>query len=354
MTGWLGDGSYAVTLQPRGGPRTTGAPGTVPVPFTTLTWGRTRSATASATVDVALDSPEAELVAETANAWEHEVSIRRADPAAAGRWPEQFVGPVRDVPVVDGDTLRLSVGDLSAWWGVRLIHDDHRPARRDLTDIFVAYVDDAMAPDPSPGVVVVARPSGIVATRSVLAADYALAADRLAELARDGVPWTMVGRRLHVGAVPFDPDPVGVLVDHTLADANPGQDGTTIATKWYVTPGDADPDTGFAFAGQAGGVDSRLGLVERVADEDGIIEKADADEAAAARLAASRRAQTAPTLKLRPNAGVRMEDLIPGRVVTLRVAATRPRLVGDYMITDLAVTWRGGHEEVTVDLEAMA
>jgi hypothetical protein len=347
--GGLGCGEYRVAIYPRGAGRQL-----ADVEWSTLGWGRKLDDTSTANVKVAgitgrtseccgiIDSVEPEI---------HELGIIRsfADDTSARVW----CGPVQQVSYdPDTDTATITASDLSWWLGKRQLRLDHIYTQVDLATIFADYVLDAMRLDDSSGLQVVTTLSGILGDRQVLADQHLLAGDQIGELARTGIDWTVVDRYMLAGGLVVPQTPSFTLVDEHFAK-NPAsvKDGSYAATSWGVIGG--QDSLGNAVYGEAGGVDPAYGLIERVANEDTILDNSSATFAAAGRLQLTKGAPGIVTAGvLSPDAPINLLNLVAGTRCKVRLQRNCVAVDGDYRLAQIDVSANeAGAEEVKVSFQ---
>jgi len=188
MSRSLGCGRYLVRIQERGG----GSP--IVAPVTSGTWERAIDKTS----DASLVLPYAccDMLAGV-DPWAHEIAILRSVNGANHRGV--WLGPITEIER-DPDAKRIAIRaqDLTAWWPVRLIQSDFDrttetgsgPER--LIDQAIDLSNDAMAPDPLPGLVMVDTTPGSLLSgeRKVLAAEHRDAMSPISEIARDAIDFT--------------------------------------------------------------------------------------------------------------------------------------------------------------------
>lgn len=341
----LGCGSYEAFVIPRGG---AGGQLVGTVEWSTLTWERVLDDTSQATTALDLANPACCDLMAIARPWQHELAVYRD---GAPIW----TGPlyVTTEPV---EKNQLTARDLTVWWDRRRIHVDHVFREVDIATIFQAIADDAMAPDPSPGLFVSATPCGILSTQTYLAAQHLLAGPTIRDLSNIGIDWTAVNREVLVGGTTVPADPIGTLVDeHFQTPPQPTIDGSTQRNSIIVrgSGGGAAGDTVFGGPAEAAAAILRDGLLEDVVTVSTIQDNATAAAAAATRVELQNDVVLVDGCVLAANAPVTVDQLIAGAVVTLKLSDTCIPVDGDYRIQKVSgtISSTDGIEQITLSLQ---
>ena len=255
----------------------------------------------------------------------------------------------------DGDDVSIEARDLMRWLWKRRLRRDHDYTDTDLAAIFEAYAIDALALDNSMGLVVSSSPCGIVGSRRVLALQHMICGDQLEELAQTGVDWTVIDRTVLVGGAvtPSTLTLPPLLTDESFV--NPPRvtyDGEQQATDWLIR-GAGVGDGPDAVYGEAGGVTSEYGLVDRVESNEEILDSGSAQRAAASRLALTgTEFAVVSEGVLTPNAPITISQLVPGQVVTIRLQSSCIPILRDYRLSSVGVSASGEQpEQVTIGLQ---
>lgn len=274
---------YAAVICDRGGVSPIGDV----LPAARLQWGRLLDDTSQAQVEIDLAAHPSVCEALTGlRTWRHELVIYRD---AVRVWE----GPLTQISG-GRDSATLQARDVSVWLSRRLIREamcwstECGGAAADLGDIARALVQHAFGPDdPNVLTYLQMRPAGMYGSR-VYEGWVSYVLDELNDLARFGIDWTVLGRRILSG----DPRTFGQLptltCDDFAGDLRIIEDGMTAATRGVLLGGvpttatDDDPDP---VVGLAGGVDPYYGLIEQLAKEDTFLDQPSADGAARAQLA---------------------------------------------------------------------
>lgn len=265
------------------------------------------------------------------NPWEHELALWRGD-------HEAWVGPVLQ-PQWGTNAIRIPARDLFQWFARRLLEHDRNFVGEDLADIFYRYVIDALTRDPTPNISVTTTPTGVTGDRSIVAGTFRRADDELRELARTGVDFTALGRTILVGGREVDTPPIGPLLVEHFADDGPTStlDGLDAASEAVVV-GAAGATPGNPIMGRAGGIDTRMGLVQDVSSESSIKDNASAQAAAETRHDWLAEAPEFITGQLTADAPIGFDELVPGAQADLRLALLCRDIVGIYRLQDMATT----------------
>jgi len=99
-------------------------------------------------------------------------------------------------------TVQIEAVDALWWMGVRVIRTDQLFTNTDLSMIYAAYYADAIEID-NPGIALRTYATGILADRTVLAADTILMSDAVADLLTTGLDITAVGQTIYAGELDF-------------------------------------------------------------------------------------------------------------------------------------------------------
>lgn len=343
MATTLGCGAYEVFVKQRGGR------GNIVgiVAWDTLSWERVLDDTSQATVSLNLADPACCDLLSQVRPWQHELSIYRDG-------SEIWVGPLVTV-AEPPEQNQLTARDITAWWDRRFIHEDHFYTATDIATIFQEISDDAMAPDPSPGLVLQAAACGVTAALTVLAAQHLIAAASLRDLATIGLDWTAVARTVLAGGTAIPSDPIGLLEDeHFAAPPQPTLDGLGQANAWGVrgSGGGQAGDTIFGYASDPD-LRARDGLLEAVVSISSIEDNDAALSAAQSRVALRKEVVLVDGCVLSPSAPVTIGQLIAGTIASLKLAGTCIPVDDDYRIQKISGNAQAsdGSESVTLALQ---
>lgn len=273
-------------------------------------------------------------------AWTYELKLLRDGELWA-------VGPIADDISWTRSEVSVKARDLFQWFERRILWSDHTDKKKDLSYIFRDYALDALSRDSSPNIEIDALPCGVTGTRSVKKLEYAIAADKMRELAEIGVDFMMVGRTLRVRAQDAG-DVVGVLLDtHVTGDPTLGSNGLAAASEWVLqgkTTGPLPP------AGISGGVSRRIGLVTRKSQNTDITEMEDLERGADELLAAAGTKPLRVTVALDADAPLRASDLVGGNKLDARLSFGWKTLMEVMTIDSVQAEVNGATETITLDL----
>lgn len=305
-------------------------------------WGRVLDDTSEAVVTLPGDDPECCGATKDVHAWCNDLSIYRDSELV-------WQGPVVRI-TSSADQTVVTARDVTAWLARRLVHHllDFTASGRGAADLAViaeAIITDALADD-DPGILpyLLTLTSG-VADERLIEPETAYAADELRELARIGLDFTALGRRIILaGAAPLAR--LGTLTDeHFVPAPTVIEDGLSAVTRAVVH--------GTGVTAAAGGAGA-CGLLEHLAKEDQIVgqeaAQAEADALVAAGYPTPLILDVPDGARLAPDAPVTIADLVPGVIVPVTVADLCRPVAADLRLTRLAVTYDAGGEEVKVTL----
>lgn len=320
----IGCGSYDVYILTRGGGQLVAA-----FPWTQLAWARvlddTSEGSATATGYPASCCSDLSQV----RPWQHELAIYRDGSLV-------WVGPIWEPKSPPPFTFSIAARDLTSWWDHRLIHNDLLyDIPTDLATIFQDISDDAMAPDPSPGLTVATTPTGVTAVLDILAVQHAMAGPKLRDIANIGIDWTTVGRDVIAGGAEIPTSSIGTFYDdHFATPPTPRLDGSVQANAWLVrgSGGGAAGDTIFGMATADPSIIDRDGLLESVDTVSTLQDNLSAQAAAQSRAALTSEVILVENCVLAPSAPFPIEVLIPGALCELALEQTCIPVFGPYRL----------------------
>jgi hypothetical protein len=268
---------------------------------------------------------------------------------------EKFVwsGPITQIEwTTTGVTI--DAVDIIGLLDRRVPHQDFTFTGTDLNQIARQLIEDGFAPDDPGHSVTIVGPAGVTGGRRY-SAGVGQTADHLRDLAETGIDFTAVGNNIVLLPETFCAV-VGRLSDVDMPEGLiVAEDGTALATKWYVAGQNAD------VVGVAGGSDAYYGLLERYIEQTSVTDSDSAQQAAEAKLRASSSAPVfidTQQVTLSPTAPVAVEQLIPGWCLDITSAGTCRRITQRLKIVGVDVTETGGtgntagQEQVQVQVAA--
>lgn len=330
-------GDYTVALFARGGASQQGELFNA----ASLTWSRVLDDTSEAQVVVPYQGPDCCELLGDAWPWCNEIGLYRDELLV-------WQGPIETI-VYGRETTTINAKDITAWLAHRVIrtlidYSSTGLGAADLTTIAETLVRQALTlDDPNIEQYLLTVLSGITGERKY-PANGSYVYDELAELARTGVDFTTIGRRLIIaGEVPIARLP-GLVDEHFAGELQVVKDGRLSATAAVVV--------GKNVTGTAGGVGT-CGLLETLATEQEILDQASATAEAASIV----KAGTFPiTLQvpdgslLDPSAPIGINELIPGVIIPVTSSETCYELAADLRLKRLQVAFDSEGERVAVSL----
>lgn len=307
-----------------------------------LSWSRLLDDTSEAVVEVPYQGPDCCELLGAAAPWCNEIALYRDGLLV-------WQGPIETIDY-GRETTTISAKDVTAWLAHRVIKRliDYSAAGAgpaDLAVIAEALVRHGLGQD-DPGVeqYLLTRLSGVTGERRY-EPNASTVYDELAELARTGVDFTALGRRIILaGELPLAR--LAQLQDeHFAGELRVIKDGRQAATAATVV--------GKGVTGEAGGV-GPCGLLETLANEQEILDQASARAEAEAIVQAG----TSPVRlvvpdgsALVPEAPVGINELIPGVVVPVASTETCFELTAELRLQRLQVSFEAdAGERVAVSL----
>lgn len=282
--------------------------------------------------------------------WRNEILIVRGGEVVWGPGPIVTIYLQRHI-------AHLTARDISAWLGVRLVHNDYDFQSVDLATIAQTVVEDALTSGDAALLPASTRDACIldfaeftetgIETKMEIRANTTSALEVLDTLSGQGLDYTVVNRSLHVGTN-FAFGPIGPLRDEDfLEDLQVAERGLAAATKWYVSSDTAQ--------GSCGGIDDFFFLVERgVEGAPAETNQTDLNMQACDRLGVSNPPPLVVSAigdgRLSQNAPVCINTLVPGTLVDLAIKEMcRPASLRE-RITSLRVTVEDRGEKISVTL----
>lgn len=251
-----------------------------------------------------------------------------------------WTGPVQDV-LPEGENLSITARDKMAWTTVRPIwtYLNYPDPGEEMATVFNDVIANAMLPDNVPGLVGTATATGLRAVREYKPNPPQYAWDALNELARTGVDFTMIGPTMVAGSFIVPASPIAFLTEQAFSEL-PSTPllAANVGTQWMVT---GDPEQNL-FASH-GGIDSLVGLVVRIAQEDDIKDQASLDQNAKSRWELTASPLIAEyTITLSQEAPWPVEIMTPGCTVDIRFSETLFPIVGHFRLKRVEFDWSSG------------
>lgn len=340
MAGPLGCAdSYQVSIMDRGGDRQIGEL----VDVSALDYGRVIDDTSTARVTVPFQGPDCCKLLSEINDWCNSLAVWRNGTTLVWQGPITYIDYGRDDTVIDAS-------DVTAWLFKRRIRElvDFTATGEGAADLVViaeTLVRHGFEPD-DPHVLdyLMTVASGIVGERQYKA-NSAYVGDALAELARTGIDYVAIGRRLILaGEIPIATLP-GLTDDDFLGEVRVIKDGRAAVTDATVV--------GKGTVGRAQ-VDGACGLLEVLANEEEILDQASADAEARSLVAGGYPTPLIVNVpdgsQLDPRAPVGINDLIPGVLVPVTSVQTCRKVAANLRLQRLSVSYGDAGEAVRVTL----
>lgn len=340
MAGPLGcANSYGITVMDRDGERQLSEL----LDVSALTWTRVVDDTSEAQIVVPYQGVECCETLNALNDWCNQIAIWRDGTTLVWQGPITYIDYGRDETVIEAR-------DITAWLFKRLIKTliDYTAdglSAQDLSTIAEALVTHGYGQD-DPGVLafltVVA--SGVTGERKY-AENSGYVGDALNELARTGIDYTAIGRRLIIaGELPIatlptltDDDFVGAL--RVIRDGRAASTAATVIGAGVV-----------ATSGAAG----VCGLLETLVTEEEILDQASAQAEADSVVMAGNPTPLYVSVPdgagLSPDAPVGINDLVPGVLVPVTSTQTCKTVAAQLRLQRLSVTFGSDGELVGVTL----
>lgn len=309
-----------------------------------IKWARklNDSSSAQVTIDLAGGSAACCELAGSLRTWGHQIRLSRDETLV-------WEGPITHLDY-GRDELVIDARDVSAWLARRVVKTilDFRGGA-DLSVIARALIEHGLErDDPNVLAYLQVELSNITGERYYDTVEPKYILDELNELARTGVDYTVIGRRIAVFPELSTNTLTTLRQDDFLNELRVTEDGMAAATYAQVR--------GSGVTGQYGGESDFYGLLERTAQEDNILDETTATLRAQAIVEAGSPVPlyitTAGQSRLACTAPVDINQLVPGVLVPLvldvgevcRAVSTTMRLVG----VDVSVS--ATEENVSVDL----
>lgn len=319
------------------------------IPWTSVDWERTADAPSGATVeakgvngDVGDACCEAMIGVEP---WAYELGVyRNAQRCWAGPITSVDYGP-------DGVTIHAT--DISAWLGRRWIHKDHVWTEAALGVIVAAIVEDAMAIDPFPGLVIVNRGAGVTGTRTVKAKEYRVALTEIDDIVRSGLDWSVVDRTMTLGDFLLAPPVATIFLADTHFSSTPAVsvDGN-MGTRWAVLGGGGGVDGPGIIGTTRFNPETVYGVHERTVTDAQILTQKQANQAAEQyRGLLGRPSAVVAGGTLDPSAPVSVDQLIPGALLNLGLSESCRTVGGVYRLRKVTGKHDATSDSIAIECE---
>jgi len=301
--------------------------------ISSVAYGRVLDDTSEARISLNLssdgiDSVCCKCIGDT-RSWLHSILIKRDEEPV-------WFGPIVDL-LYGSEIVDIVARDVTAWLDVRVIHNAYNFTNENVLDIARTIIQDALQPDDPCNLfeqLGIFRPT----PETQIDKQYTVAQDYVGELLRDlaktVIDYTAVGGRILIAeALEFGPY-VTLRDEDFQTNLEVEERGIEAATKWYVK--------GSGVLGQAGGVDSFMGLIEQLASDDRITSTSQANAGATGRL----RASNPPPVYINVPSGAQLSadapfpfrQLVPGTLVNLDLRNICRPMRAQHRLTAVSVT----------------
>ncbi len=318
------------------------------LPSTGGHWGRVMDDISEARVemDQANLPADCQTILQGITRWAYEIVIFRDGVRV-------HTGPVQDV-LPQGQNLTITSRDKMAWTTVRVVRNDlsYPDPGEEAAVVWTDLINEAMSADNVPGLFSTATATGLRVVREYKQNPPQYAWDALEELARTSIDFTMIGPTMVAGSFVVPASPVAVLTDQSFVDLpDASLLASNVTTQWYVT-GDPEQD----LLASHGGIDSLVGLVQRIAQEDDIKDQGSLDQNAKSRWELSSTPLIAETtLKLSQEAPFPVELMVPGAIIDIRFYDTLFPIIGRHRLKRVEFDWNssgdGPEESCSITVE---
>jgi hypothetical protein len=302
--------------------------------LTEVSWSRTINDASTASVTIGVSGADCCAELSGLRSWSQWLNVYRDD---AFVWS----GPVTGVEW-SADSVTVTATDLIGLLDRRVPHQNFTFTDTDVTEIARQLVEDGLAPD-DPGHTTTVIGAAMVTGGRTYTQNVGQTADHLRDLADGGMDFSATGNNIIILPDSFC-DVVGRLSDADLPEGvTVTEDGASLATRQVVSADTESTIVGSAEA--AGSVRDYYGLLEVYSQDTSIVTQADANTAAAARLASSAATPiviNSQNVTLAPTANVDLRSLVPGWCLQISTAATCLPVSQVLKIVGVQVTEDGG------------
>lgn len=272
----------------------------------------------------------------------YETSIYRDD-------SEAWVGPLTE-PAYTINDMSIQSRDLFQWFERRVLPFDRTFVDVDLATIAAQLLVDALDIDPSPNISFTVNNCGVIGSRTVLGITYRRAADEVRELARSGLDFTAVGRRILFGGKEVISPRLPTLTAEMFEIQNFRLVGMSKANHVIVL-GATPPGVTTPLVGIAGGDDPPI--VTTTVQEPSILDIPSATAAAETRWDLLHLAPQYVTGRFLEDAPVSIDDLIPGCIAEIRQQVGYRYIEGDFRLVGVLVSADVGSDGVKESVDAV-
>ncbi len=280
--------------------------------------------------------------------WQHEIHIFRDGSLV-------WCGPVRDKTYSpESGQVTITARDLFSWFDFRVPHDELDYIDEDMANVFVGIMESALKPDTSPRITIDKSAAGVPTDFYHDPELPKIAATMLRELSDSGVDFTTINRTVYVRNEEMDNTSIGTLLPSHFATFPEIKESGEMATLLLLTGAGGDfhsqPDatntadeTAATAAAAVGKWDKDpFGLLETVIDATALF---DADDKTALEKSAKSRYELLryprlyiQSVELHKSAPLTIDQLVPGKRVTLSMDIGSIPLITDYRIQSVEVS----------------
>lgn len=279
--------------------------------------------------------------------WRHSVAVYRNDSFVWG-------GPITSVSWRQ-DSVTINAGDVLSWLARRTPHSLMRFVETNGATVAESLIQDGFLPD-DPGHEVTVLGQSSISLTQTYRTGIGQTLDWLVDVAASGgIDFTAVGHSVFIMPDQFAPV-IGSITDADMPDGLVvTEDGSSIATKWYVYGQD---NSGiFGEYGDYEATHGYYGLLERSVQDSNLGSDNGAIAAARGLWQSSRGASVyidTQNVTLSPDANVTVEQLVPGWALDVTTTSTCRDVSQRLKITGLHVVADGSGEKVQVQVGPLA
>jgi len=277
--------------------------------------------------------------------WKHELQL----------WANgniEWAGPVQRNTMTDdssGQRITLSAQDLLGWLAVRILGGEIK--EEDIATQFAEIITEAMLAD---DIGLASNPQFISVSGKRRVTDLASALSEIRELGRDGIDFTMHGRKLLLGNEEVPIRNLPPLNNSNFQSVSLTKDGSTMATQVIVSGG-TDPETSQHYIGyypEEPIPDPEYGLIQRRFHETSILDEQSVKAAAFTRWQSLKPVPILTSGVLKHHVPLELSDIVAGAQVTFagdeeaEESASINQASGEYRVTNVELSiLREGNEE---------